>query len=133
MVLDKLDMMVQPSYGKSNQTGTESSCLAQAQGIESISPDMLAMRPEYPLQVEMTPMPMNKRRKTAQDAAAQVPQAPVDAAQLPQVPAKGAQLPQAPANGAQLPQAPANGAHLPQALAQGGQLPQVPQHEFIAL
>ena len=123
MVLDKLDMMVQPSYGKSNQTGTESLCLAQAQGIESITPDMLAMRPEYPLQVEMTPMPMNKRRKTAQDAAAQ----------LPQVSAKGAQLPQAPANGAQLPQAPANGAHLPQALAQGGQLPQVPQHEFIAL
>ena len=98
---------------ESNQTGTKSLSHTQAQGIESVPPDVLAMRPEYPLQVEMTPMPMNKRRKTAQDAAAQTLQATVDAAQLPQEPANGAQLLQVSANGAQL--------------------PQVPQHEYIAL
>jgi hypothetical protein len=108
---------------ESDQTGTESSCVVQAQGIESVPPDMLAMQPEYPLQVEMTPMPLNKRRKKAQDVAAYFVQLTVD----------GTQLPEAPANESQLPQAPAKDAQLPQECPQGGQLLQVPQHEFIAL
>jgi len=44
----------------------------QAQGIESISPLLLSMRPEYPLQVEMTPLPPQKRTKKAVGAAAAV-------------------------------------------------------------
>ena len=42
----------------------------QAQGIEAIAPDLLATRPEYPLQVEMTPLPPNKRSKNAAGTAA---------------------------------------------------------------
>ena len=36
---------------------------AQAQGIEAIAPDLLSTRPEYPLQVEMTPMPPTKAQQ----------------------------------------------------------------------
>ena len=42
----------------------------QAQGIEAIPPDLLSARPEYPLQVEMTPLPPQKRSRTAEGAAA---------------------------------------------------------------
>ena len=43
---------------------------AQAQGIEAIAPDLLSTRPEYPLQVEMTPMPPKKRSRSAEGATA---------------------------------------------------------------
>ena len=42
---------------------------AQAQGIEAVAPDLLSARPEYPLQVEMTPLPPKKRSKNAEGAA----------------------------------------------------------------
>lgn len=43
---------------------------AQAQGIEAIAPDLLSTRPEYPLQVEMTPLPPKKRSRSTVGAAA---------------------------------------------------------------
>lgn len=46
----------------------------QAQGIEAIAPDLLSARPEYPLQVEMTPLPPKKRSKNAERAAADAAQ-----------------------------------------------------------
>ena len=45
----------------------------QAQGIGAIPPDLLSIRPEYPLQIEMTPLPAKKRSKRAEGAEASSP------------------------------------------------------------
>ena len=44
--------------------------MLQAQGIEAIAPDLLGARPEYPLQVDMTPLPAPKRSRPADAAEA---------------------------------------------------------------
>ena len=44
--------------------------MLQAQGIEAIPPDLLGARPEYPLQVDMTPLPAPKRSRPAGAAEA---------------------------------------------------------------